>query len=106
MNLAWSARSTFGRMGKIFDAESGRNRVVHALIFTAVYSRHMCVWLTFAQTLEAIMAGCETAWRFYGGYAGVDTAGGGEMASEWTEPAAGSADVVDAVSGASGRSGW
>lgn len=57
----------FGRMGKIFDAESGRNRVVHALIFTAVYSRHMFVWLTFSQTLEAIIAGCEAAWRFYGG---------------------------------------
>lgn len=57
----------FGRMGTIFDAESGRNRVVHALIFTAVYSRHMFVWLTFTQTLEAIIAGCEAAWRFYGG---------------------------------------
>lgn len=57
----------FGRMGKIFDPESGRNRVVHALIFTAVYSRHMFVWLTFNQTLEAIIAGCEAAWRFYGG---------------------------------------
>jgi hypothetical protein len=57
----------FGRMGKIFDAESGRNRVVHALIFTAVYSRQMFVWLTFSQTLEAIIAGCEAAWRFYEG---------------------------------------
>lgn len=57
----------FGKMGTIFDAESGRNRVVHALIFTAVYSRHMFVWLTFTQTLEAIIAGCEAAWRFYGG---------------------------------------
>jgi len=44
------------------------------LIFTAVFSRHMFVWLTFAQTLEAIVAGCEAAWRFFGGYAGVDTA--------------------------------
>ena len=57
----------FGKMGTIFDAESGRNRVVHALIFTAVYSRHMFVWLTFNQTLEAIIAGCEAAWRFFGG---------------------------------------
>ncbi|EUA19257.1 integrase catalytic region domain protein [Mycobacterium xenopi 4042] len=32
---------------------------MHALIFTAVYSRHMFVWLTFNQTLEAIVAGCE-----------------------------------------------
>jgi hypothetical protein len=56
----------FGRMGMIFDTESGRRRVVHALIFTAVYSRHMFVWLTFSQTLEAIIAGCEAAWRFFG----------------------------------------
>jgi hypothetical protein len=39
---------------------------VHALIFTAVYSRHMFVWLTFSQTLVAVIAGCEAAWRFFG----------------------------------------
>ena len=38
----------FARMGLIFDPQAGRRRVVHALIFTAVYSRHMFVWLTFA----------------------------------------------------------
>ncbi|WP_425293743.1 hypothetical protein [Mycobacterium attenuatum] len=57
----------FGTMGKIFDPGSGRNRVVNALIFTAVYSRHMFVWLTFNQALEAILTGCEAAWRFFGG---------------------------------------
>ena len=57
----------FARMGMIDDPETGRRRVVHALIFTAVYSRHMFVWLTFATTLEAIVAGCEAAWRFFGG---------------------------------------
>ena len=57
----------FARMGLIDDPETGRRRVVHALIFTAVYSRHMFVWLTFATTLEAIVAGCEAAWRFFGG---------------------------------------
>src|SRR5512144_2475931 len=57
----------FARMGMIFDSEAGRRRVVHALIFTAVYSRHMFVWLTFTQTLESIIAGCEAAWRFFGG---------------------------------------
>jgi transposase len=57
----------FARMGMIFDSETGRRRVVHALIFTAVYSRHMFVWLTFTQTLESIIAGCEAAWRFFGG---------------------------------------
>ena len=57
----------FARMGLIHDPETGRRRVVHALIFTAVYSRHMFVWLTFSTTLEAIVAGCEAAWRFFGG---------------------------------------
>jgi transposase len=57
----------FARMGMLFDSVSGRRRVVHALIFTAVYSRHMFVWLTFSQTLEAIIAGCEAAWQFFSG---------------------------------------
>ena len=49
----------FGRMGLLFDLDSARRRVVHALIFTAVYSRHMFVWLTFSQTLESVIVGCE-----------------------------------------------
>ncbi len=57
----------FGRMGLLFDLDSARRRVVHALIFTAVYSRHMFVWLTFSQTLESVIVGCEAAWSFYGG---------------------------------------
>ncbi|MCW2529013.1 MAG: Integrase catalytic region [Pseudonocardiales bacterium] len=40
---------------------------MHALIFTAVYSRHMFVWLTFRQTLAAVIEGCEAAWAFFGG---------------------------------------
>jgi len=57
----------FARMGMLTDSATGRRRVVHALIFTAVYSRHMFVWLTFSQTLAAVIAGCEAAWRFFGG---------------------------------------
>ena len=57
----------FARMGMVFDSATGRRRVVHGLIFTAVYSRHMFVWLTFSQTLQAVIDGCEAAWRFYGG---------------------------------------
>jgi transposase len=57
----------FARMGMLTDAVSGRSRVMHALIFTAMFSRHMFVWLTFAQTLEALIDGCEAAWRFFGG---------------------------------------
>jgi hypothetical protein len=57
----------FGRMGLLEDPQAGRRRVVHALIFTAVYSRHMFVWLTFRQDLTAVIAGFEAAWVFFGG---------------------------------------
>jgi len=57
----------FGRMGLLADPTSGRRRVVHGLVFTAVYSRHTFVWLTFRQTLEAVIEGFEAAWAFYGG---------------------------------------
>jgi transposase len=57
----------FGKLGLVPDAVAGRRRVTHALIFTAVYSRHMFVWLTFTQTLEALIAGCEAAWPYFGG---------------------------------------
>jgi transposase len=57
----------FGRMGLIFDPVSDRNRVVHALIFTACYSRHCFVWLTHRQAVDAVIAGFEAAWRFFGG---------------------------------------
>ncbi|MFT7025085.1 MAG: transposase [Rhodococcus sp. (in: high G+C Gram-positive bacteria)] len=57
----------FGYLGMLTDPDDGRARKVHALIFTAVYSRHMFVWLTYSQTLVAVIAGCEAAWRFFGG---------------------------------------
>jgi transposase len=57
----------FGRMGLIFDPVTGRNRVVHALIFTACFSRHCFVWLTHRETTGAVIAGCEAAWVFFGG---------------------------------------
>ncbi|CCQ18499.1 Transposase (fragment), partial [Rhodococcus sp. AW25M09] len=57
----------FGYLGMLTDPEDGRARKVHALIFTAVYSRHMFVWLSYSQTLVAVIAGCEAAWKFFGG---------------------------------------
>jgi transposase len=57
----------FGRMGLLFDPAVGRRRVVWALIFTACYSRHCFVWLSFRQTLADVIAGCEAAWAFFGG---------------------------------------
>ncbi|HEX2273536.1 MAG TPA: IS21 family transposase [Acidimicrobiales bacterium] len=57
----------FGRMGSLYDPAADRIRAVHALIFTACLSRHCFVWLTFAQTTEASIAGFEAAWAFFGG---------------------------------------
>ncbi len=57
----------FGRMGLIGDAVAGRRRVCQALIFTACYSRHSFVWLSFSQRLGDVIAGCEAAWVFFGG---------------------------------------
>jgi transposase len=57
----------FGELGLMLDPAAGRRRKVHALVFTAVYSRHMFVWLTHSLTLEAVIAGCESAWAFFGG---------------------------------------
>lgn len=57
----------FAQLGLLDDSETGCRRRVHALIFTAVVSRHMFVWLTYSQTLSAVIAGCEAAWAFFGG---------------------------------------
>ena len=57
----------FGRMGLLHDVTTGRRRVCWALIFTACYSRHMLVWLSFRQTVEDVIEGFEQAWEFFGG---------------------------------------
>jgi len=51
----------FGRMGLVYDSDAERNRVAHALIFTACYSRYCFVWLTFTQTLASVIDGFEAA---------------------------------------------
>jgi transposase len=57
----------FGRLGMMFDPEAGRRRALWALIFTAVVSRHTFVWLSWRQTIDEVIAGCEAAWGFYDG---------------------------------------
>lgn len=57
----------YGRMGLIPVPLTGKSRVAWALIFTSVYSRHMFVFLTFRQTLEATIEGFEQAWTFFDG---------------------------------------
>ncbi len=55
----------FGRLGLVPDGD--KRRVCHGLVFTAVYSRQMFVWLTFGQKTEDVIAGFEAAWSFFGG---------------------------------------
>jgi transposase len=56
----------FGYLGLI-PAGEGRRRKLHALVFTACFSRYMFVYLTFSMTLEEVIAGCEDAWAFFSG---------------------------------------
>jgi transposase len=57
----------FGRLGLLADPTAGRQRVCQALIFTPVVSRYTFVWLSFRQTIDDVIPGCEAAWAFYGG---------------------------------------
>ena len=57
----------FGELGPMFDEEVGRRRKVWALVFTAAYSRHSFVWLSFSQDMVTVIAGFEACWAFFGG---------------------------------------
>jgi Mu transposase, C-terminal domain len=57
----------FGKLGLVPDPPTGRCRVCHALIFTPVVSRYSFVWLSFRQTIDDVVAGCEAAWAFFDG---------------------------------------
>ena len=61
------AQVDFGKMGLIIDEESGKKRVLWALIITLVYSRYQFVWPTFRQTTETVCEGLDRAWMFFGG---------------------------------------
>ena len=63
------AEVDFGRLGLVPDPASGRNHVLHALIVTLAMSRHQFVYTTYKQTAEALIAGLEAAWEFFGGVA-------------------------------------
>lgn len=63
------AEVDFGRLGVIFDPESGRRRVCNALVVTLVHSRHQYVHLTHSQKLLDLIEGIENAWAFFEGVA-------------------------------------
>lgn len=61
------AEVDFGRLGFVFDPETGKRRTLHALIVTLVHSRHQYVHVGHTQTLADFIAGLEDAWEFFGG---------------------------------------
>ena len=77
----------FGYLGLI-PAGEGRRRKLHALVFTACFSRFMFVYLTFSMTLEEVIAGCEDAWAFFGGVFAV-------VVPDNMSPVVADADAVD-----------
>jgi hypothetical protein len=57
----------FGKLGRIPDPETGKQRDCWALVFTPVVSRFSFVWLSHRQTLDDVIAGFEAAWAFFEG---------------------------------------
>jgi hypothetical protein len=57
----------WAKLGFITDPAIGRRRSVWALVFTSVFSRHCFVWLSRSQALDAVIAGFDAAWAFFGG---------------------------------------
>ena len=58
----------FAQLGLLSRPGTGPAPGCTRLIFTAVLlPAHVRVAVTFAQTLDAVVAGCEAAWEFFGG---------------------------------------
>jgi len=57
----------FGKLGRIADPDTAKQRDLWALVFTPVVSRYSFVWLTHRQSLDDVIAGFEAAWAFFGG---------------------------------------
>ena len=60
------AQVDFGKMGMMVDPETGRKRMLWALVITLAFSRYQFVWPTFVQTTEAVCEGLDRAWKFFG----------------------------------------
>jgi transposase len=61
------AEVDFGRLGRVFDPQRQRNRMVWALIVTLLYSRHQYFHVTHSQKLPDLIDGLEDAWDFFQG---------------------------------------
>jgi transposase len=61
------AEMDFGRLGMIWDPDSGRKRLAWVMIIVLAYSRHSFVWPLFRQQLADVIEGLEACWAFFGG---------------------------------------
>jgi transposase len=57
----------FLELGEFNEIGTGETRTLHALLCTAGYSRHQCLWPCLGQTQEDLIEGLEAAWAFFGG---------------------------------------
>lgn len=60
-------QADFGRLGKVLDNDTKRERIAWAFIVTLLYSRLMYVYITFSQDTRSVICGCEEAWDNFGG---------------------------------------
>ena len=56
-----------GRLGRVDSPDTGKRRLVSALIVVLRYSRHMFVWPTLGQKLGDVIEGLEAGWAFFDG---------------------------------------
>jgi transposase len=61
------AEGDFGRLGLMWDPQSGRKRQAWGMMIVLSYSRHGFLWPLFGQTLADVIEGLEATWAFFGG---------------------------------------
>jgi len=61
------AEIDFGRLGLMWDPESGRKRQAWGMLAVLGYSRHSFLWILYNQQLDDVIAGLESTWAFFGG---------------------------------------
>ena len=61
------AEMDFGRLGMLWDPDSGRKRLAWVMIIVLAYSRHSFIWPLFRQQLADVIEGLEACWAFFGG---------------------------------------
>lgn len=57
----------FLELGEFTDGSSGERLTMHALLCTAMYSRHQFLWPCLSETQDDLFEGLEAAWTFFGG---------------------------------------